>query len=97
MKPAPWKTLDFSAVLLPVNPLNLSEYDTVYLGHPVTHNDPYCLCADLIHFALEKGKTVLQRLRGSLRILNTIHQKVTRIGTILFQFTNPQNGIAYFG
>lgn len=57
-----------------MNLLNLSEYCTVYLGHSVTHSDPYCLCADLIHFALDKGKTVLQRLRGSLRILNTIRR-----------------------
>lgn len=80
-----------------MNPLNLSEYCTVYLGHSLTHNDPYCLCADLIHFALEKGKTVLQRLRGLLRIW--IPYFVVRIGIFLFQCTtsNQQKGTTYFG
>ena len=61
-----------------MNPLNLSDYCTVYLGHSLAHSDPYGLCADLIHFALEKGTTVLQRLRGSLRILNTILRGTNR-------------------
>ena len=62
-----------------MNPLNLSEYRTVYLAHTLTHNYPSCLCADLIHFALENRKNiVIQRLRGSLRILNSRRRGTNR-------------------